>query len=380
MNGFERSSGHDREADALESLFPPDFTSEEAEIAREMRGLYPIEDEVLPPLYVQTMMDDPWMVPVVPTDERTLVSTVFSRLRVARPSLLPKLTALPLWPSLVETIAQVNTVSRTLVAAAGMALATMILSVLFTGPAFAQGLQILLGHTGVQQVQTYPSAVRTGAAGDSTHLTPEAQGALAWFGSSVDGYDFQTMRLEHTQSWSAGPVVHMQYARPSSASDGAGVAVIDVREFQVAPNLAAVLQVVKIGSADQTWVGTGPAVYVDGGWVQRGARQEWQSGTRAELIFERDGLVFWLVGDQRAGVTEDELVKVARQLQSVSLSTLQPSRLSVDSIGREFIAMLRLPASDEIYELVSAGDQQGGDGSPLVSATAPGTVYQYPGV
>ncbi len=372
MNGYERSSGHDREADALEPLFPLDFTSEEAELAGELRALFPIEDEVLPPLYVQTLMDDPWVVPVSPADERTLARSVFARLRVARPPVLSKLSVLPLRSTFVETIAQVNTFSRSLVVAAGVALATMFLTVLLTGPAFAQGLQILLGHTGVQQVQAYPSDVRLVPSGARANIGQDTQGSLAWFGPSVDGYDYDMMRLERLQSWSEGPVVHMQYVR-GGAPGSAASSVIDVREFQVASNLASVLQVVKVGSARETWVGSTRAVYVDGGWAQTGKGYTWHAGTRSELIFERDGMVFWIAGNQRDGVDEETLVAVAQQLQPITLHDLQPHRLSIASMGSEFSAMLRLPSSNEIYELVPLDGQQGVE--QLVSATAPGTVY-----
>ena len=71
-----------------------------------------------------------------------------------------------------------------------------------------------------------------------------------------------------------------------------------------------------------------PAVYVDGMWVvSQGGRKTWQSGTRSMLIFERDGVIFWITGDQRDGMTAYPLTQIASALTAddVGDATPQPA-------------------------------------------------------
>ncbi len=360
MDGFERSSGydrnHDRAADALEPLFPDDFSLEDTAFARELRTLYPIECEVLPPLYVQTIMDDPQITPPTPAEERTLVRGVFARLRVAREPLEPllaKLPVLPSWPSLVETIAQVNVLSRSVMAGAGMLLAAMLFSILMTGPAFAQGLQMLLGHTGVQQVGSYPNSAQISDAngfhggGDFATLTP------LWLGASLGDYRYQAIWALKPEQWSKGPIVELQYARTNQTGSQD---LLDIREFQISDRYSAVLQVVQAGAASEAPLDQATtAVYVDGAWSMQGPRTYWDYGARSELIFERGGIIFWIVADAHRGMDQNQLIEMARHLTPAA--SLLPSMrgTGVQMIGSELTGWLHNPSSGELYALVPAG-------------------------
>ncbi len=365
MNGFERSSG--QEADALEPLFPDDYSPDEMDFAHEVRALFPIEDEVLPPYFVQTMMDDTFTAPVTPSDERTLVSGVFARLRVAREPLLAKLPVLPSWPSLVETIAQLSTFSRSVVTAASMALAAMLFSVVLTGPAFAAGLQILLGHTGVQQIQSYPSSVQHVSSraqpGTSQPSTP-----LYWFGPTIGNYGYTGRRTLH-EDWAQDPIVELQYQLLSPAQ---GSGVLDLRMFRVSSAYAAVLQVVHTGSAHEASLGDTSAVYVNGAWLLTGQRGVWQQGERSMLIFERDSIVFWLVGDPRDGLGQEQLVAVAKQLHPATAHDLAQNRSMLRLLGSELSMALKKPLGDELYALVPAGDSAAGESPTGVQLQAMG--------
>jgi hypothetical protein len=350
MNGFGRSSGH--EADALEPLFPDDFSPDEMEFSREMRALFPIEDEVMPPLYVQTLMDDTFAAPITPSDERTLVTGVFSRLRVAREPLLAKLPALPSWPSLVETIAQVNSVSRSVLASAGMLVALMFMSVLLTGPAFAQGLQILLGHTGVQQVGGYPDTTQIGDVTDMRTGDTHATFTPYWLGTEAGGYRYQVAWTLKPEQWSKGPIVELQYARPNQ--NGADD-ILDIREFQISDRYSAVLQVVQAGAASEVQLDQTAGVFVDGAWLSQGYRTSWAYSGRSELIFEHNGIIFWVVGDPRSGMDQSHLIEMASRLTPAA-SLLRTMRgTSVQMMGSQLTGWLRNPSSGELYALVPAG-------------------------
>jgi hypothetical protein len=62
------------------------------------------------------------------------------------------------------------------------------------------------------------------------------------------------------------------------------------------------------------------------------------------LILERNGVIFWIVGDQRDGLGEAQLVQVASQMAPTTMSTLvQSDLLSVRLIGAQLSASLRDP-------------------------------------
>jgi hypothetical protein len=368
MNGFDRSSGH--EADALEPLFPDDYSPDEMDFAHEVRALFPIEDEVLPPYYVQTMMDDTFTAPLTPSDERTLISSVFDRLRVVREPFLAKLPVLPSRASFVETIAQVSTFSRSIVAAAGVALAVMLFSVVLTGPAFAQGLWLLLGQTGVQQVAHYPSSIAPGTPAEHEDVTAFANLPIAWLGSDAQDYTFSGIRSLGTRAWSRGPVVDLQYRHGSSG-------LLDIREFTVADDLAAVLQVVQVGSATYVDINGMPAVYVRGTWVLRpnGPNAEdseyiWQTGERSELIFQNGGVIYWIVAEQHDGLGQDQLVQIAQDLAPIDQRAPQfgwLKRYGMAGVPRYVFSDL---AGTEVYQLVPRGASPGDGVGALIAATS----------
>src|SRR5579884_3683352 len=67
-------------------------------------------------------------------------------------------------------------------------------------------------------------------------------------------------------------------------------------------------------------MGQARAIYIDGQWVRRNRFSHvWVFGERSELIYQRDGIVFWIVGDQRDGITKDVLMNIATSLQTLNL-------------------------------------------------------------
>jgi hypothetical protein len=161
------------------------------------------------------------------------------------------------------------------------------------------------------------------------------------------------MRTLPKEAWSKGQIVDLQYVL-THPTNGSGV--LDVRMFQVSDKYAAVLKVVQTGSAHAAEVNSARAIFVDGAWQSVGARQVWRSGLRSEVIMEKDGVIFWIVGDPRDGLTEAQLLAAAGKLTPATRRDLLSSQLTVGSVGRELRTLFRAPVGGELYALVARGD------------------------
>jgi hypothetical protein len=176
-------------------------------------------------------------------------------------------------------------------------------------------------------------------------------------------------------------VVDIQYAVARS-THGSGL--LDIREFRINPADKAVLQVVQTGHAFQTSVGSSPAVYVDGMWMPRASRwpmrmggdgnpsqypeYAWVTGQRSELILERNGVILWIVGDQRDGMDQNALVHVAEMLQDVKPAALQPSRLVLLLAGESLTESFQEPPGHEVLWIIPIGaSYEAGSGALVAS-------------
>lgn len=356
MREFERTRRDSAGTDHTEQRFPADFSLEEAVFASELRELFPLEAEILPPQFIQTVIEDERHAPTPPGFEQKLTYNVFSRLSLPRGPLFPRQSQTP-WGNVRQAFSRASRpLSASLVAVALL----MVFSVVVASPSFAAGMQLLLTHTGVRQVSHYPAEV-SASLPQAPHraATPNPTFPIYWLGAKADKYDFSGARVLPAQRWSNGSMVEMQYTIPE---DTPGSGVLDIREFQVASDLAAVLQMVETGSA--TWLnidGT-PAVYVDGTWSERAIRQQpmmdspsWQFGIRSELMIEQNGTVFWIVGDQRDGANEAELVKLARMLTVTNSRILHPNPVTLHLLGESFMQVFQRPQGRELYYLVPRG-------------------------
>lgn len=367
MSGFERSTDGSAWTDAEDIGFPDDFSGDEADFASVLRNAFDVERDELPPLYARTLLDDERLTLADPLFEQRTAYRVFRQLRLRR-NVLPRHprrqapAPRELWSSARETIAST---SRPMLTAFGMLLALMAFTVALASPSFAAGLNLLLGHTGVAQVPSYPSNVRASHVAEkpAADLDFDPAMPLRWLGHGATGYSYAGVQLQDPADWSKGPIVELQY---SLAKAGRGTGVIDIREFQINPRFAAVLQVVKAGSASEVSVGGLKAVYVDGSWVTRAVQAAdvpglrttvilWQSGVRSELILERDNVVYWIVADQRDGLGRDALIKLAAHLTPVDSRDLLPNRMALRLAGDTLSASFRRPIGKEVYELVPAG-------------------------
>lgn len=361
MSGFERSSSNPERHDAPGGSgrpWPDDFTLEDAQFAAELHAFFSIEDEELPPLYIETLLGDDAVAPLERSDLRRMTYQVKRQLGLPRKPLFNRQWAPSAWAdqiSVAQVTEAVKRTSRPLIALMALMVFCMLGTMYLATPSFAQGLRIVFGNTGAQQVARYPRDVSQ-EKHVQTATAQVSQMPLFWLGATSGEYYYQGVRTLPQTEWSSGPIVDLQYVLSARTAQQTGSGILDIREFQISQSLGAVLQSVQEGSATSVMVNGLNAVYVDGMWVaSQGQRTVWQTGSRSMLIFENDGVIFWIVGDQRDGLGQAQLVQYASELTSTTMDSLvQPNLLSVRLIGAELSASLRDPIGydTEVYTLI----------------------------
>jgi hypothetical protein len=336
---------------------------------------------------VQTLLGQERAAAAEPGFEQRVTYAVFRRLDLPRPRLFarqaPRVMVRAAGRAVRESLA---TVPRSVGAGIAAALLFMVLTVMVASPSFAAGLRILLGHTGVQQVTSYPGGVRSSrhhAQADSTKLTPlTGDTTLYWLGARfADYYAFDGAQQLAQPDWVQGPMVDVRYVSATPGDMMTDVpAVLDIREFRLTSQWSSVLQVVEAGSTTGLSIGADPAVYVDGKWVHYSGRAhlgkspDWQAGQKSELIFEHDGIIFWITGDQTQGADQDLLASAARLLIPAKLGAMTPHHAVTRWVGQEMGAALTDPGDGEVYALVPAGQSPDSGAAALVMDAS-----DYPG-
>jgi len=352
MSGFERALNSDAWTDAEETPFPDDFTADETAFASELREFFALERDELPPLYVQTLLPRERDAAAECGFESKVIYRVFRRLSLPRPHLFE---GSPLHLMLLAMKESLALISRPVLSGMTAAMLFMALTVALASPSFAAGLRILLGHTGVQQVTSYPNPsdimeIRPEPLSRDSQAMPLQHMPLYWLGASFGRYAYVKMRATNKE-FTNGPMVELSYMLSGHVR---GTGKLDIREFLISPNLSAVLQTVETGSAVAVKIGNLKGVYVDGHWVQHGKRSVWQTGQKSELIFEYGDMIFWIVADQRDGIGLNQLIAVARGLVPATLPALgqlaDPHRPAKPEQGSPWIAV-----DDEVLEYVRAG-------------------------
>ena len=139
-----------------------------------------------------------------------------------------------------------------------------------------------------------------------------------------DSYNLNAIYLHNGvgQNWANGPILELNYSYtaqgPTVGTHGSEHIVIC--EFKP---LGDVFQVVQLGAARLIQIdnkGNAMAIYVDGQWerIDRFSHA-WVYGERSELIYERDGVIFWIAGDQRDGINSTALGQIAESLQVMNV-------------------------------------------------------------
>lgn len=313
---------------------PDDFSDEDMTFAQELGSLFDIEQEDLPPYFVQTLLDseNPRFQPVEQGFEHKARALVFRRLNLKRRLFGKNHFS-------VGSVVAALPARRPLVAFGLAMMLFMLMTIIITGPSFAAGMEILLsgGKTGVMTVHEYPRIPATKNSGLADIIDPDGgpqqislpaaqlqlHFPMYWPLAVPNSYNLNNIYLysEPRQLWTDGPFIEFDYSLPNSSTGNANV--LAVREFKLDPSVK-VLQVVKDGAAQPIGVaqnGQATAIYVDGQWVLHNKDHvDWVYGQRSELIYQRDGVVFWIVGSQLDGMNENMLMNIANSLQPVDIT------------------------------------------------------------
>ncbi|MBV9710480.1 MAG: hypothetical protein JO011_06155 [Ktedonobacteraceae bacterium] len=335
----EQPSGKENDLSLLslrEKRLPDDFSQEDMAFAQELESLFSPQDEEVPPYFVQTLLEPehPRFLIVEQGFEQKTYARVFRRLNLRRRLFRSsrRLFHLP---------GQVLLPSRPMMTLITACMLFALITMITTGTSFAAGMAILWSgaHSGVLQVQGYPKEL-------STHIIQKqvtqhhghsrlqqvsllsVQQQLSfpmyWPDSLPDNYSLDSLSILNgpDQSWADGPILQLNYDYLLPGVKAHGTGRIAIREFKPTGK---VLQVVQAGAAHQIIIGNNGsgqvAVYVDGQWGQRTkVSQAWVYGTRSELIYEHNGVIFWIVGDQRDGINGQILQSIAASMASFNLA------------------------------------------------------------
>jgi hypothetical protein len=346
-----------------ESGLPDDFTADDLAFARELESLLAPEKELIPPYYIQTLLEseDERFRAVPHGFEQKTRAQVLRQLRLprnlfgARRPLLKELTYA--FPS-----------QRPFVAIIAACLMFILAALMTTGPSFASGLQFLLSgaHSGVVLVKSYPSSLASASApkaqaSDDTSQNKlisllEAQAQLHfsmyWPHSMPMHYILNTISLyqDPSYTWADGPVLELDFDYTARGVAPRGTGQIAICEFKPVDK---VFQVVQLGAAHKIQIdpqGRASALYIDGQWVKiNKSSHDWAYGGRSELIYEHDGVIFWIVGDQRDGIDSGELLDIANSLNVFNVRHALHAIDSVHAIEQKNSDGAWLFAGDVVY-------------------------------
>jgi len=310
---------------------PPDFSEEDLAFAQELNTLFSPEQEDLPPYFVQTLLqaEDPRFRPVEHGFEKKTSARVFRRLKLRRSLFNPYRPAREIISNSLHGIVA----NRSLLAFASVLMLVMVFTVAFTAPSFTSGITLLLQgtHSGVYEVQHYPNGIKRHRPDSFVHEPqPEPQQIsllaarqrlsfpMYWPQMVPRNYSSPSIFLEDTgQQWADGPILDLIYNLNNPGLSSNSDSQIVVREFKPKED---VLQLVQDGAAHPIEVdqyGQAKAIYVDGQWALEGDQSlpQWAYGGRSELIYQQDGIIFWIVGNQHYGVGEKTLMTIAQSFQ-----------------------------------------------------------------
>ncbi len=350
-----------------EQEVPLDFGEDDLIFAHELNSFFSPEQEELPPYFVQTLLasEEQLFRPVEPGFEHKTRAQVFRRLKLHRRLFHSPRSACDAFISGINNIYA----RGSLFISALVFMFIMAVTVAFTAPSFASGMAILLqgAHSGVFQVSAYPKSVHTFSHKhrfsqnneDNQHreiTLLEAQQQLHfkifWPLSLPHNYDLSSIYLYHgaEESWSDGPIVELVYSLDGVKSKGTGQIVI--REF--IPNQD-VLQVVQDNAVHPIQVdqyGQPAAIYINGQWQTVGKfSHKWIFGERSELIYQQNGVLFWIAGDQKDGIGEKDLWNLAQSFRTIPMNHYALMSSDTPNVTQVYLGDVLDPFSQEIVRI-----------------------------
>ncbi|MBE3558316.1 MAG: hypothetical protein IMW89_03720 [Ktedonobacteraceae bacterium] len=365
------------------SGFPADFSEEEVVFAQELNDVFNIDQEEMPPLFVQTLLaaeDERFQAPEDVFEKKTCVR-VFRRLHLQRQIFRS-------YRSPFRRTSSKLPVRRLLMPVLAAFLLIVILSVVYTAPSFAAGLSMLLSgpHSGVLQVYRYPSTLASAPAQPqkktvvprTKRISLQMAQHLLQFpmyfpaeGALPVNYALKNVFIyEGNSDWADGPIMELDYhySSPGAAPRASGR--IAICEFKP---VGQVLQLVEEGAAHRLELkpdGSDFAIYVDGHWASSINKSSpvWIYGDRSELIYERDGVVFWIVGDQRDGIDGKVLRKIAASLQEYDMNYINRMARNFNDVQESASGVPSSLAGNVIY--LDDPDRPGGPALKVVGVQA----------
>lgn len=341
---------------------PADFDEEEIRFAQELEILFSPQTEELPPYFVQTLLesDDQRFRPAEDGLEQRVQAHVFRRLKLRRRLFKSQSFAFSPKPS----------IQRPLIAMCATFVIVLFMTVLFTAPSFAAGMTILLrgARSGVYQVHSFPPKLTNPVSNsidqqywdseEPRQVTLTAAQQLLQFPiywpEAPDKFSLTQIALcdnAAQQYWADGPVLEFTYEMERGHGvipRGSGTLVIS--EFKPKGD---VLQVVQNGAARAVKIdqnGQAEAIYVDGQWVYQNTHT-WLFGQRSELIYQKNGVIFWIAADQRDGMDEPALLDVAHSLHLFNVSLAL--RLNGENYTLEHLNNLAEPFRTDILAVLN---------------------------
>ncbi len=331
---------------------PTDFGEEDLAFVEELNCLFSPEEEDLPPYFVQTLLEaeDPQYYPLDPGFEKKTSARVFRHLKLRRRLYHDPRTLLGALSTGISDIYA----RRSLLALTAAFVFIMLITVAFTAPSFGEGVTMLLqgARGGVYQVNHYPNQVHR-RSHDAANPQPReitltaAQQQLHfkmfWPQYTPQNYSLDSQYLlyqvkdEH-QPWADGQIVELVYNLPETRAAPKGTGQIVIREFKPFENVLQVVQDDAAFTIQPDQFGRPKAIYVNGQWRPTNGNV-WAYGGRSEVIYQQNGVVFWIAGDQRDGIGEKILWKIAQSMQTIPFNHLM-------AMNGETTYMTRAPLDD----------------------------------
>jgi hypothetical protein len=371
MNEFDQEQNNENN-DMLscavpEQKVPPDFGEDDLVFAHELNSIFSPEREELPPYFVQTLLasEDQLFRPVDPRFEHKTRARVFRRLKLHR-----RLFQAPrsVVDAFITGMSNIYARGSLLVSAVAFVL-IMLVTVAFTAPSFASGMAILLqgAHSGVYQVSTYPKSVHVfshkhGFSQNGADNQPRQISLLAaqqqlhfkifWPLSLPRNYALSYIYLYNgaEESWSDGPIVELVYNLNGVKSKGTGQIVI--REFIPNEDVLQVVQDKAVHPIQVDQSGQPAAIFINGQWQALGKySHKWVYGERSELIYQQNGVLFWIAGDQYDGIGEKDLWNLAQSLRTLSFNRYILMRSEMPNVIQTNLGDVLDPFSQEIIRI-----------------------------
>jgi hypothetical protein len=312
---------------------------------------------------VQTLLDaeDPRFQPIEAGFEKKVTAQVFRRLKLRRRIFRSS-------PAPIETVVNILLPRRPFLTLVAACLLFLFLAVLSTGNSFASGLAVLLSgpHSGALQLYSYPDGLAPTPHAGATPAIPVAQSkqlslldvqqqlhfSMYWPQASAmpPNYILNNIYLYGgaDQIWADGPVMELDYDYTYPGVTPHDTGRIAICEFKPMGN---VLQGIQLGASHQIQIGPNgdAALYVNGQWKKINQSTVWVYGGRSELIYERDGIIFWIVGNQLDGIDGNALRKIASSLAVFDVNYAVHMARVLDPIMQSGDASSLLFAGDIIY-------------------------------